>query len=71
MKKNKYIYRIAEANHGHEADRFYAHSDRDALRKSEELRVTIWADVILVGEVREDLNGEYEFIYPREQVVNL
>jgi len=71
MEKTKYIYRIAEANYGHEAKRFYAYSDRQALRMSEKMRVTIFASVALVGEVKTDQHGEYDFIYPREQLVTL
>jgi len=71
MKKTKYIYRIAEANYGHEADRLYAKNDQQALRKSEQIKHTIWATVMLVGEVSEDENGEYDKIYPREIAVSL
>jgi len=68
MKKTKYIYRIAEANYGHESERFYANNDLQALRIAERKKATLWSSVALVGEVDEDGN---QIIYPYETAVTL
>jgi len=62
----RYIYRISEVNYGHEFDTFTAANDKMALRFMQKTRHTIWADLLKVGEISQDENGEYEKIYPRE-----
>jgi len=71
MNKTRYIYRIAEVNYGHEFDTFTAANDQAAMRYMERARHTIWADLMLVGEISQDESGEYEKMYPREIAVSL
>ena len=66
----KYIYRIADPQVD-EKMRFYAENDREALQRSERLGASIWATVMLIGEIDYDQFGSYSKIYPYETAVSL